>query len=77
MAVILDRIASFKGIDIRNDNSVEFSDDSDISEYAKKSVYKLCSAKIINGFEDGSFAPHSSLTRAQAAKVIYMLLTTR
>ena len=51
-----------------------FSDDDNISEYAKKSVYKLYSAGIISGMEDKSFMPKGSCTRAEAAVIIYNMI---
>ena len=53
--------------------STAFTDDSDISEYAKTSVKMLVNEGIISGFEDDSFKPKDYLTRAQSAKIIYML----
>ena len=51
--------------------NMEFADSNDISEYAKEAVSALTEKGIINGLSDGSFAPLSSLTRAQAAQLIY------
>ena len=51
-----------------------FSDDGEISGYAKDAVYALSSAGVLNGMGDGSFAPKANLTRAQAAKIIYTAL---
>ena len=54
-----------------------FSDESKISEYAKESVIKLYKKGIINGIDDGVFAPKATVTRAQAAKMIYELCKVR
>ena len=51
-----------------------FSDDADISDYAKEAVYKLYSAGIISGMDDKSFMPKGSCTRAQAAVIIYNMI---
>lgn len=53
--------------------STAFTDDSNISDYAKTSVKMLVNEGIISGFEDNSFKPKEYLTRAQSAKIIYML----
>lgn len=50
--------------------AVEFKDKEDISDYASEAVEKLYCAEIINGFEDGSFMPKATATRAQAAVII-------
>ena len=49
-------------------------DNANVSDYAKESVARLFGAGVITGFEDGSFRPTETLTRAQAAKLIYSLL---
>ena len=50
-----------------------FVDDARISEYAQNAVYNLKNLKIINGYEDNSFAPQNFATRAEAAKAICAL----
>ena len=50
-----------------------FSDENEIADYAKDSVETLYKKGIINGMEDGVFAPKAIVTRAQAAKMIYEL----
>lgn len=52
-----------------------FSDFEEISDYAKSSVLKLCEKGIVSGMENGMFSPKSTATRAQAAQIIYNLLT--
>ena len=51
-----------------------FTDDASIDDGFKKAVAKMSDAKIINGFEDGSFKPKETLTRAQAAKILCVAL---
>ena len=53
---------------------VEFTDSSDISDYAYESVYNLSALKIIKGNDDGSFNPHGVATRAEAAQMIFGML---
>ncbi len=48
--------------------ALEFSDLN-----AGSDVYKLVDGGIINGFDDGTFRPEGSLTRAQAAKIINLI----
>lgn len=56
--------------------SASFSDDEQISGYAREAVAGLAGAKIINGMSDGSFQPKGLLTRAQAAALIYSAYRT-
>ncbi len=51
-----------------------FTDAHLISDYAKESVDALTAGGVINGKEDGSFAPQSTATRAEAACMIYNLM---
>lgn len=50
--------------------NAEFSDFSEVADYAAEAVSCLCERGIINGFDDGTFKPAAYLTRAEAAKLI-------
>ena len=52
----------------------DFTDQTEIGQWAIASVQTMQTANIINGFEDGSFKPNDNATRAQAAKIIFMCL---
>ena len=73
MAVIANRIINLKGISVEA-GTASFTDDAKIDDYAKDAVNVLAGAGILNGYQDGSFRPQGSLTRAEAAKVIYELV---
>lgn len=51
-----------------------FADSEHISEYARNAVSALQKAGIVSGDENGYFNPGSSATRAEAARIIYVLL---
>lgn len=77
VAVIVYRILNMFNSVKENENvsigdEKDFTDSADISEYAKESIEILTEMKILNGFEDGSFKPQNRLSRAEAAKIIYM-----
>ncbi len=75
MAVILDRVATFKATTIPTDMYPDKINDIDkCAEYAKASVTKLTRANIMTGSGDGNFAPDDNATRAMAAVVIYRML---
>lgn len=62
---------------ISPENKVEnafFEDYEEIADYSKAAVDYLYSNGIINGVGDGMFAPKSNVTRAQIAKMLYLLL---
>lgn len=51
--------------------ALDFTDVDSIAEYAKDAVAQLVGMGVINGYEDGSFKPRGTATRAEAAKVIW------
>lgn len=56
---------------------LDFTDNDDIADYAIDAIAELVGLGIMNGYEDGSFQPRGTATRAEAAKVvwgIYLLL---
>ncbi len=72
--VVLYRLIKNKGISLSlKDGKPVFSDADDISDYAAEAVSALSSAGIINGYENGIFDPNGKLTRAQTAKLVYLL----
>ena len=58
------------------DSEVAFADKDSIAECAAKAIGTLSGMKVINGFEDNTFRPTDSCTRAQAAVIIYNYLKT-
>lgn len=75
VAVIIARCAERLGIRLENGNPGSFDDDNAISDYAKDSIYSLYASNIISGMGENRFEPTGSCTRAQAARLIYTLLT--
>lgn len=69
------RFAAAFGVEPEGEDTEEsvtkFIDDGDISDYAYDSVYRLAQAGIISGNGEGEFAPKNTLTRAEAAVIIY------
>lgn len=53
---------------------IDFFDISNISNYAYKSIVTMQKAGIINGDNMGNFNPKDNIKRAEAAKIIYLLL---
>ena len=51
-----------------------FADDNSISGYAYTNVYMVKKLGILNGYENGEFRPNGNLTRAEAVKVISLIL---
>ncbi len=55
-------------------DTVEFADRGEIAEYALSAVTELQKAGVLGGYEDGSFKPQNSITRAETAKLLYKML---
>lgn len=67
MATIL-----YRAIGEQNSRAVlDFSDVDDIASYAEDAVSELVGLEVINGYEDGTFKPRGTATRAEAAKMIW------
>lgn len=72
-AVFASRALKNRGVSPEKD-SVIFADDTQISDYAKESVYSLKLAGIISGIGNNEFNPKGTMTRAEAAKMIYEVM---
>ena len=59
-----------------NPSGIQFTDENNISSYAKAAVSALTKAEVIKGQPDGSFGPKSSTIRAQVAVMLDRLLTS-
>lgn len=76
MATILYRLALQKAlISFTEVNKSVFKDIDSVSDYAKNGVNTLGVAGIISGAGDGMFIPKATATRAEAAQLIYNLLS--
>lgn len=73
-AVMAYRIAAANGKAFDNSDSTSFADDGAIADYAADAVYAMRNAGIINGRDNNNFAPEQSCTRAEAAKIINLLI---
>ncbi len=74
MAIMLSNFAKSQQFDLPDTGAtINFTDGTNIGEWAQESVDKVVKAGILSGFPDGTFVPKGSATRAQAAKVIYMI----
>ena len=70
MAVIVARAVEKKGYSL-SAGEFDFADKETIADYAYESVMKLSNLNIVNGYNDNTFKPQNSLSRAEAAAIIY------
>ena len=72
LAVIAYRILAHFNVDA-DKADIDFSDGGDISDYASEAVAHLKAAGILSGDANNRFNPKDGATRAEIAKVVYML----
>ena len=71
MAVILYRYAKLIGIDLSATASLDvFSDNAQISSWARDAFEWSVSAKLIGGTENASISPKDNATRGQVATIL-------
>ncbi len=76
MAVMVVRAANISGVALSEvEAQISFADEASIADYAKAPVSTLQKANIINGVSDTEFAPVDNATRAQAAQILYNVLS--
>lgn len=71
---MLSRMLEILDVKLSEGNAEAFTDDGEISGYARSAVYLMRQAGVISGHDDGSFAPLQNASRAQAAKMLCGLL---
>ena len=75
LCVMIDRALTIGEFEFNSDGlDISFTDDAEISVYAKDAVKKLSRAGFISGYGDGKFNPKGTATRAEIAKIIYNTL---
>lgn len=76
MAVLAYRALVAKGNKVVYDESQisDFTDDAEISEYARDAVYAMRGNSVMLGRGNNEFQPKACATRAEAAKIIYSIM---
>ena len=75
MCVMIKNVVDLKGMGLdKKYDSVTFTDSDDIADYAEEAINILKQAGVIGGYDDGSFRPLNAVTRAEAAKIIAVLI---
>ena len=72
MAAILYRYAQYKGYDVTKQADLSgYSDNGQVSAYAKDALAWANAAKLINGMTDTTLAPQGNATRAQVSAILH------
>ena len=69
VAVLVARAVHLKG-----GGALTFADAASVDAWALRAVQAAVAAGLVHGFPDGTFRPHGALTRAQAARVLALVL---
>lgn len=75
MAVMIYRYATNLGIGWEIENSAEFSDSTEISDYAQYQISWASEKGIVKGYPDNAFRPKNNATRAEAVTMLQRLLS--
>lgn len=71
LALVLALVMSFSLMATAN----AFTDDEKITDTYETAVTVLSGLKVFQGYDDGSFLPQGSITRAEVAAIIYRIVT--
>ncbi len=75
LAVTIDRVLAVKGIELYEQNETGEFSDSDVAEkYAREAIQRLAKKGVISGIGNNLFAPKLTVTRAEAAQIVYNVL---
>lgn len=75
LAVMVARAVEAKGVELYDQNEgVNFSDESYVSDYAKDAISFLGKKGIVSGIGGNMFAPSLPVTRQEAAQIVYNVL---
>lgn len=65
----------YRHLGVEPAGNVEFADADSVSDYAKDAVATLSSLGVLSGYEDGTFRPQGTISRAEAAKILYTYIS--
>ena len=70
MAVFLDRFCAAEKIQLKEGKAPVFVDEAAIGDFAREAVAAVSAAGLLQGREDGSFAPTATAARAHVAALM-------
>ena len=74
LATMLYRYAVYAKLQLKTVDKPGFSDAHTFAEFATDAIIALHRAEIINGYDGNVFNPHNNATRAETAKMLYLLI---
>ncbi len=73
-AAILSRMVSYLKLNLPEQNGASYSDDGEISDWAKKNVYDVKKLGVMQGVDGNKFDPKSGYTKEQAIVTIMRVM---
>ena len=73
LCVMLYKYLQVSGIELKADADRTYADFAGVSAYAKEAVAFCAASGLVTGFEDGTFRPKNTATRAQVAQILMRL----
>ena len=73
MAVLIERVLNFKNIEVEKAEVEPFADAASVADYAQNAVTNMKAIGLIKGY-DNNYNPKDNLTRAEAVKVISLVM---
>lgn len=70
IAAMFVRFADYAKVQLDTGKAVSFSDQGQVSSWATDGVGKAASAGLVNGYENGTFQPIKTATRAEVASIL-------
>ena len=75
--VLVMLVRALGDINLESPEDIIFTDQDQISSWAREDVLKAGFAQISKGYPDGSFKPLENITRAEASSMIYMAVNLK
>ena len=73
LCTVLAKFLSMEDMTLTRSKDTSFQDEEQISSYAKEAVRFCAQTGLVSGFDDGSFRPKETATRAQVAAILQKL----
>ena len=73
LCVMLYKYLQVSGIEFKADADRTYADFASVAAYAKEAVSFCAASGLVTGYEDGSFRPRKTATRAQVAQILMRL----
>jgi len=77
VAVMLERVIAKGLMRVEDREPIVFADENLFPQWAKSGIRVASRAGLVRGFADGSFGHERSITRAEAAAILYRLIAER